>query len=113
MIRSHSLRYDTLGRLWTEMDALGQVTTHGYDANGAELSRLLADGQAFSFSHDRRGAMLTAFDATGLTTSTYDPRGALLSVLGPDYPGALLLTYAYDGSGNRTGLAGRRSRYRR
>ena len=57
--------------------------------------------------------MLTAFDSTGLTTSTYDRRGALLSVLGPDYPGALPLTFTYDGSGNRTGLAGRRSRYRR
>jgi hypothetical protein len=39
-------------RLWTEQDAKGQVTTHGYLNCGDEYTRLYADGTRLTFSYN-------------------------------------------------------------
>lgn len=79
--------YDTLGRLTSSTDALGYLTSYGYNAYGEQTSitRTLASGVIFSesLSYNRRGELIGRIeDVGGLARSTaiaYDAFGRVIS----------------------------------
>ncbi len=115
--------YDAAGRVLTETDPLGHVTTHVYDAVGNEiqvtdpnnkttvsvydarnrLSTVTApDGGVTTYTYDAEGNKLTVKDArNNITTSTYDDANRLASVTKPS---GGKTTYAYDANGNQTSM---------
>src|SRR5437588_260978 len=72
--------YDEQLNITSHTNALGQVATYTYDANGNELSGTGVLGTA-TFTYNQFSEMLTATDAMGgVTTNTYDVAGNVLSV---------------------------------
>jgi RHS repeat-associated protein len=64
----------------THTNALGQIASYTYDANGNRLTATGVLGTS-SFTYNQFGEVLTATDAiNGVTTNTYDAGGNLLSV---------------------------------
>jgi len=129
-----SYGYDNANRVTTVTDPLGHVTTTAHDVVGNVTGVTDRDNRAITYAYDpdnRKvaetwypaggGAALRtatlAYDADGRLTSiqdpnsayayTYDHDGRVLVVDNAGTPGMphVLLTYAYDPVGNRTGLA--------
>ena len=86
LARTRSRVYDSLNRLSQEVGALGQATTHTWDANGNRLT--------------------TTDPLTHVTTNTYDALNRLLTVT---QPGGPLTRYAYDKANNLTSVIDPRS----
>jgi RHS repeat-associated protein len=95
--------YDNVGNRATRTDYNGNVSTYTYD----DLNRLTAiaytgaTGENASYTYDDLSRILTAVNAAGTVTFTYNNRGWLATeedVFGHD------LEYTYDAAGNRTGL---------
>lgn len=95
--------YDAVGNRATREDYNGDDTTYTYD----DLNRLTniaytgASGENASYTYDDLSRLLTAVNAAGTVTFTYDNRGRLATeedVFGHD------LEYTYDAAGRRTGL---------
>jgi YD repeat-containing protein len=113
--RFETRTYDGLGRLATQTDAMGLVTTYAYDG----LSRLLsttvsrssdpaATPRVTSYSYDAAGRLAATVDAGGFRTEhTYDAAGRLVRTF--RFANANLVLdpardqstrYFYDGRGN-------------
>ncbi len=119
--------YDGLGRKTAQTDALGHTATFAYDAAGllASATDPLGQRRAFqydaanrltaelwysaggsavntlSYSYDANGNKLTAADADGTYTLTYDALNRVSTVR--DLWG-LTQTFTYDAADNRTGV---------
>ena len=93
--------FDPAGSPLTVVDALGQGTTHGYDALGRLISvDYAAPGTAdVGYAYDPNGNRTSMTDGTGTTTYAYDEADRLTSVTSP---GPKTLGYRYDLDGNRT-----------
>ncbi|SIO13416.1 RHS repeat-associated core domain-containing protein [Singulisphaera sp. GP187] len=108
--------YDAAGRLTTETDPLGRVTTYQYDPAGRLASVTAPDPDGAGpltapvtrYAYDAEDRLTSLTDPLGrVTTSNYDPAGRLASVVGPDPDGAGPLTapvtsYGYDNLGRLT-----------
>ncbi len=117
--------YDSLGRLLTTTDALGQVETNTYDlANGLLETTTDRNGQIFNFTYNGLGSITskalsdgtntetTIYGATGQVLSkqnettaigyTYNDKGQLISE--SNSAAGTIKTFAYDANGNRTGF---------
>lgn len=115
--------YDAAGRMLTETDPLGHVTTHAHDAVGNELTVTDPNGKVTTNTYDSRNRLstVTAPD-TGVTTFTYDAVGNKLTETDPrsnvttytyddanrtasvTKPAGGKTTYGYDPSGNQTSM---------
>jgi RHS repeat-associated protein len=77
--QTQSWTYDDQLNMTTHTNALGQVATYTYDANGNQLSATGVLGTS-SFTYNQFSEVLTATDAmSGVTTNTFDAAGNLLS----------------------------------
>jgi len=96
-----SYTYDDFGRLLTETDAKGKVTSNVYNDHGNLLSTQKANGHIVSLDYDHaRNGLLTSKTAKLNTTDPsphvtnyqYNPLGQLTTVIAPE----VSYTYAYD-----------------
>lgn len=92
--------YDNAGRRQWRLDAKGQRTTYVWD-RGRRTEVLYSDGSRVTLSYDNEGNRTLLQDSGGTTTYSYDELSRLKGI---GYPGAQLLTYAYDEVGNRRNL---------
>ncbi len=95
--------YDSLGRLQRQDLGNGTFTTYAYDAVGqlTSLVNRAADNSIlsqFDYTYDALGRRLTMTTLEGTTTYGYDAKGQLTSL---GLPGGRMITYQYDGAGNR------------
>ncbi|PTY00481.1 hypothetical protein DB346_15790 [Verrucomicrobia bacterium LW23] len=102
--------YDSVGRLATTIDVMGQVATHSYNNDNSVAGRAwsnLAPGTAatppVNYTYDAIYSRLaTMTDHTGTTSYTYNPYNGLLgagrmaSVSGPVGTGTYTMTAQYD-----------------
>jgi RHS repeat-associated protein len=84
--------YDSLARVITARDALGNTTTYSYDGAGNQLTK------------QDPGGNCSASPQTGCTTSTYDAANQLTSVSYSDGITPNVTNIAYDADGQRTSL---------
>jgi RHS repeat-associated protein len=78
--QSQRWTYDDQMNVISHQNALGQVATYAYDADGNEVTGTGVLGSS-TFTYNQFGEVLTATDAMGgLTTNAYDVAGNLLSV---------------------------------
>ncbi len=79
-----SFGYDAAGNQITVRDALNRVTTSTFDGNRRLLTRMNALGSVASNSYDALGNLLVSIDELGRpTTFAYDQRGLQISVTEP------------------------------
>ena len=116
--------YDKAGRLYSVASG-SNVTTYTYNDNGsvkdvtyqsgakesyiynadnslASLTNTNSDGTVinqYSYVYDSVGNVISKTDETGTTNYTYDPVDRLVMEV---YPSGKMITYQFDGSGNRT-----------
>jgi RHS repeat-associated protein len=89
-----------MNRLSAVVDANGNVTHYGYDANGDLQTATYPDGSAELWNHDVTGLTLAHTNRRGQAIYyTNDLSGRLLAKL---YPSGKLLSYGYDSNGNLT-----------
>ncbi|WP_203748848.1 RHS repeat-associated core domain-containing protein [Cellulomonas chitinilytica] len=92
--------YDELGRVSTETDATGAVTTFAYDAAGNLLTSTNPAGAITSYEYDLLGRQTQVTDPDGITTQTsYNRRGDVTTV-GPQ--GGAVEWFGYDAMGRPT-----------
>jgi RHS repeat-associated protein len=90
------------GDLKSVTNALGQTTTIlGYDGDGRVLSQQDANGTITTFTYYPRGWLHTRTVGGETTTITYTPYGAVASVTDPDN---VTITYGYDGAHRLTDI---------
>ena len=127
--RTHvDLVHDFHGRVLQRTNALGERTSHQYDAAGNPLTMTTpsptGEGQATtSWSYNLRGTLRSVTQADGAVTNlVWSPDWRVLTVtdaedqravwrhdqagrlVGYDYPGVTNEVYAYDGNDNRIGI---------
>lgn len=94
--QSEAWTYDAEANVTSHTNALGQVTTYTYDADGDPLTVTDAAGKT-TYTYNQFGQPLTATDPlNGVTTNVYDARGNLLSTT--DRTGGVQ-AFAYDARG--------------
>ena len=94
--QSEAWTYDDRANVTAHTNALGQVTTYTYDADGDRLTVSGATGTT-TYTYNQFGQVLTATDPLqGVTTNAYDARGNLLSTTGM---AGGVNAYAYDARG--------------
>lgn len=85
----------------TLIDAKGNVTRYGYDANGSLTSITYADGSIERWVYDGQGNRTSWTNRRGQTIHyTNDVMGRLTARA---YPGGVVHTFDYDAEGNLTG----------
>ncbi|HJZ94793.1 MAG TPA: SBBP repeat-containing protein [Gemmataceae bacterium] len=100
--RPVSAGYDGAGRLTSQTDALGRVTTYVYDAVGRPTGSIDPLGNQSTLVYDRAGQVTRTIDALGRETKfQYDAMGQVTGVT--DRLG-FQSTVAYDPAGNPTEL---------
>jgi len=87
-----SYTYDSLGRVITVTDAIGDTTTYTYDAAGNKLTK------------QDPGGSCSALPAIGCTTMAYDAANQLTSVTYSDGTTPNVTNIIYDLDGQRTGM---------
>jgi RHS repeat-associated protein len=94
--------YDAAGRLLTETDPLGHVTTHAYDKVGNETSVTDPNNHTTSYQYDaqNRVTRITTPD-NGITQFTYDGTGGRLTTTDPKNH---TTTYTYDAANRETSV---------
>jgi RHS repeat-associated protein len=94
--------YDAAGRLLTETDPLGDVTTHVYDAVGNEEAVTDPNDSTTTYTYDGQNRLATATAPDdGVTTYTYDLAGNRLTEKDPlDHT----TTYTYDAASRLTAV---------
>ncbi len=98
---SRSWSYDLAGRVDTATDARGTVVGHDYDRAGRLTAQVEVGGAGvIGWSYDKLGRRRTMTDATGVTSWSWFPDGALKSVAAP----AGTVSYAYDRTNRRTAM---------
>lgn len=101
LARTHSRVYNSLNRLWKDIDAAGTTavtTTYGYDNNGNQttINAPLTRNTAHQYDELDRLTQITD-PANGVTHYTYDASDNLTSVTDPK---GLVTTYQYSGLGD-------------
>ncbi len=96
--------YDAAGNMVSYTTRAGQVRTANYDDRNREMDSSWSDGTpGVSTTYDPAGRVLTMNSSVSNLTYTYDSAGQVLSeaqnVTGAD--GVKIISYAYDGDGNR------------
>ncbi len=91
--------YNPLGEATQSVDQDGIVVQYGYDGAGHVTSETFSDGTQETFTYDAHGNLLTATNATGTTTYTYNSIDELTQVA---QPGGLYLDFTYNAAGQRT-----------
>ncbi|MEU4244347.1 LamG-like jellyroll fold domain-containing protein [Actinoplanes sp. NPDC026619] len=98
--------YDTLGRLTTLTDPLGNAQTYTYDQLGNQVATTLPDGRSTHTGYDADGEVLSVTDATGARTeATYNALGLAITatqIVRGATPAADTATFSYDPAGNVT-----------
>jgi RHS repeat-associated protein len=90
--------FDPLGDPISYVNRNGQTTSLTYNSSGQVTKETFADGSQYDYSYDGHNNLLTATDATGTTTFTYDAADRMTSV---SYPSGQSLTFTYDAGGRR------------
>ena len=90
--------YDALGDPLSIINANGQVTSYTYNAAGPDHRRNAGRRHHYTFTYDTHGNLITATDAAGTITLTYDSGDRLTEVA---YPNGQSLTYTYNSGGQR------------
>ncbi|MCC7386416.1 MAG: PKD domain-containing protein [Deltaproteobacteria bacterium] len=93
-------QYDLAGNLIQRTNHSGAVTGYQFDVNDRLVTRIQPEGAA-SMTWSPTGRRLTASDARGLTTKTYDALDRLSSETDPS---GYSLTYQRDAEGNITSM---------
>ena len=115
--------YDSLNRVTSKADPLGNTWTYTYNAGGGLVSTTDANGATIgytydtggqltlidypdpdpdvSFTYNESGQRASMTDGLGTTAWSYDDLGRLVSVTDPF---GKTVSYQYDANGNRTGL---------
>jgi YD repeat-containing protein len=101
---STTISYNTTGTVQSTADALGNLTTHGYNAFREETARSEQIGPAstldHTYAHDKRGLLVqTVWDPAGIastTTTQYDAFGRAIQTTDPN---GNLRQRAYDRAG--------------
>jgi RHS repeat-associated protein len=91
--RSTGYTYDSTGKQASSTTAAGRVANTTYTATGLVASQTFSDGTSVSFTYDGHNNRLTAANAFGTETFTYDSADRLTSVT---YPNGLSLTYSWN-----------------
>jgi RHS repeat-associated protein len=94
-----SFSYDPLGNMTDTIEQDGDPVAYQYNSQGLVTQQTFADGSTESYTYDAHGNLLTATDAGGTTTLSYNAANELLSV---SYPGRDSLTFTYNAGGQRT-----------
>jgi RHS repeat-associated protein len=93
--------YDPLGDALSYVNRNGQTTGYTYNSSGQLTEEMFADGSQYDYTYDSHNNLLTATDATGTTTFTYDTADRMTSV---SYPNSTSLTFTYDAGGRRISM---------
>lgn len=94
--------YDAVGNMATHTDFNGELKTYTYDSNNrVTLITYAKDSSTESFTYDNNGNRLTATNAEGTWTYTYDVMNRLAS---ETQPNGDKLEYGYDNNGNKIQL---------
>jgi len=87
-------RYDLAGKILSNTDRAGQVTTYGYDASGRVGTLTDPFGRVLTFGYDANNHVASVTDSSGKVTSYgYDANKNLTQVTFPDGTGKL---YHYE-----------------
>jgi RHS repeat-associated protein len=96
--RTHSAKFDGLGRLLQDIGGAGQTTSYAYDSNDNALTITDPLGHATHRAFDALNRPIALTDAAGgVTRTSYDAHDRPVSVTDPN-GGAT--TYVYDGFGD-------------
>jgi RHS repeat-associated protein len=98
---AHTFAYNGVDQLGAYIpppapDTGALATVYGYDRDQQLLSLLRPDGKAIAHGYDAFGRLSTLTIPTGLVTYGYDTASSRLTSI--DSPGAVRLSYAYDGT---------------
>lgn len=103
---THHVTYNSKGQFQSDTDALGHVTTYGYDDAGhlASVTQQSDSGSVTTaYTYNSLGQVLTVTDPLGnVTTNAYDAKGNLVSVTVPAPDGqtaASVTQFTYDNKG--------------
>ncbi len=99
---SESFTYNPLGEATSFLNANAQPIQYTYNAAGQMTSEKFSDGSEYTYTYDGAGNMLTATDATGTITFTYDPVTQMLTEVA--YPNGTSLSFTYNAAGQRTSM---------
>jgi len=96
--QTKNFTYDALDRVTTGTDQMGQTRTYSYDANGNLVSQKLQIGSTVwdtaTWQYDLADRKITSTDNAGAATNfAYDPAGNVVKITNPD---GYNLTYVYD-----------------
>ena len=94
-----SFTFNLLGQPLSYVQRNGQAIGYSYDSSGNVTKETFADGSHYDYAYDGFGNMLTAIDAGGTTSFTYNALGRMTSV---SYPGGKSLTFTYNANGGVT-----------
>ncbi len=94
--------YDATGNFAKRVDGNNAATTYTYDALSRPTQIVYPDGSTLSMTYDSVGNRLTAVNALGSWTWTYNPNNWVISAQSPMAPAAT--QYQYDNEGHRTQL---------
>ena len=93
---SSSITYSAAGLITSKTDRRGVPVSFGYDAGDKLTAEMMPDGSVNTFTYDAHHDLLSATNATGTTTFTYDSSNRITSVA---YPNGLGVAYTYDPDG--------------
>ncbi len=93
--------YDASGDVLSATNRRSQVLNYTYNAAGQVTSEddPTTPGIDYVYAYDTAGNLVSATDASGTTTMTYDPNTNFLTCI--DYPGGQFFTFAYNAVGQR------------
>lgn len=95
--------FDSLGRLAKTLDAYGDATQYGYDANSHPIAVIDPAGGLTTTTYDRLNRPVAVTDAAGGTLLTgYDAADQVRTITDPN---GLATSYGYNGLGDRTSLS--------
>lgn len=95
--------YDSKGNLKTKTDGNGNVILYEYDYPSRLIKKTYPDGSVEAFEYDRKGNLTYAGNQYEAYSLAYDATGRVKSVTDSD---GRVITYAYDMSGNKTKMIG-------
>jgi YD repeat-containing protein len=98
--------YDTLGNVLSATDALGRISSFGYDNAGRIETSTAPNGLVTSYTWDSRDRLLShKVGSLPATVMTYNPTGTLATLT---QPSGLAYSYSYDGAHRLTGWSSNR-----
>ena len=96
--RTHSGKFDALGRVQQDIGGVGQTTSYVYDSNGNALTVTDPLSHATHRAFDAFNRVIAVTDAAGgVTRTSYDAHDRPVSVTDPN---GGVTTYLYDGFGD-------------